>query len=86
MGYGRFLSFERALMNVDEIYGRDMEDKMKRESGFVGLLVLVGLMACNPTVKVEAPDKPIVVNLNVKVKHEIQKDLDTTMKSNNDIF
>ena len=28
--------------------------------------------ACQPTVKVEAPDKPIVINLNIKIEHEIR--------------
>ena len=28
-------------------------------------------MACTPTVKVEAPDKPIEINMNVNIKHEI---------------
>ena len=27
--------------------------------------------ACNPTVKVEAPDKPIEINMNINIKHEI---------------
>lgn len=44
------------------------------------------LCSCTPTVKVEAPDKPIVVNLNVKVKHEIQRELDLTIKKNDDLF
>jgi hypothetical protein len=29
------------------------------------------LAACTPTVKVEAPDKPIEINMNVNIKHEI---------------
>lgn len=29
------------------------------------------LVACTPTVKVEAPDKPIEINMNVNIKHEI---------------
>jgi len=27
--------------------------------------------ACTPTVKVEAPDKPIEINMNINIKHEI---------------
>ena len=27
--------------------------------------------ACNPTIKVEAPDKPIEINMNINIKHEI---------------
>ena len=33
--------------------------------------VLLMGTACNPTVKVEAPDKPIEINMNINIKHEI---------------
>jgi hypothetical protein len=33
-------------------------------------LTVVG--ACQPTVKIEPPDKPIVINLNIKIEHEIR--------------
>jgi hypothetical protein len=29
------------------------------------------LAACTPTVRVEAPDKPIEINMNVNIRHEI---------------
>jgi hypothetical protein len=32
---------------------------------------LVALSACTPTVKVEAPDKPIEINMNINIRHEI---------------
>ena len=39
------------------------------------LLIMTGILffcaACNPTVKVEAPDKPIEINMNINIKHEI---------------
>lgn len=48
------------------------------------------LSACQPTVKVEAPDKPIVINLNVKIEHDIRvkidKDVEELLKTNPDIF
>ena len=34
------------------------------------LLVFLGA-ACTPTVKIEAPDKPIEINMNINIKHEI---------------
>lgn len=38
----------------------------------LGLVALAAcLTACSPTVKVEAPDKPIEINMNVNIKHEI---------------
>lgn len=46
--------------------------------------------ACTPTVKVEAPDKPININLNVNieqhVKVEIDKDVKKAINDNKDIF
>lgn len=40
----------------------------------IGLAVL--LAGCAPTVKLAAPDKPIVINLNVKIEHEIRIKVD----------
>ena len=37
----------------------------------VVLTVLFLATACNPTVKLEAPDKPIEINMNINIKHEI---------------
>jgi hypothetical protein len=35
--------------------------------------LIAGLLAgCTPTVKVEAPDKPIVINLNVKIEQDVR--------------
>lgn len=55
----------------------------------VALSVML-LAACQPTVKVEAPDKPIVINLNVKIEHDIRvkidKDVEELLKTNPDIF
>ncbi len=50
------------------------------------ILFLPLLAACNPTVKVEAPDKPIEINLNVNIKLEIQKDVKQSIAKNKDIF
>lgn len=48
------------------------------------------IIACEPRVKVEAPDKPIVINLNVKIEHEVrvrvEKDLDQALKNNPALF
>ena len=54
------------------------------------ILVPTLLAGCNPTVKVEAPDKPIVINLNVKIEQEVRikvdKDVDNLVSSNPNIF
>ena len=48
------------------------------------------LVACTPTVEIAAPDKPITINLNVKIEHEIkirvEKDLDNLFNEESDIF
>ncbi|AZG75189.1 YnbE family lipoprotein [Shewanella livingstonensis] len=47
------------------------------------------LSACTPTVKIEPPDKPIVINLNVKIEHEIkikvEKELNNLLE-NDELF
>jgi hypothetical protein len=46
--------------------------------------------SCAPTVKVEAPDKPVEINMNINIKHEISvkvdKQLESVMEDNEDIF
>ena len=53
----------------------------------VALLLLAG---CAPKVQVEAPKEPIVINLNVKIEHEIRvkvdRDLDTLFKEEPSLF
>lgn len=48
------------------------------------------LAACAPTVRLEAPEKPIEINLNVNIEHrvkvEIDKDVRQTIQKNKDIF
>jgi hypothetical protein len=48
------------------------------------------LLACAPTVKVQAPDKPIEINMNVKIEHEIrvkvEKDIDNLLSENKGLF
>ncbi len=53
------------------------------------LAVFVVLGGCTPTVKV-ATDEPITINLNVNIRHEIlvkvDKQLDSAIDKNSDIF
>jgi len=47
------------------------------------------LSACTPTVKIEPPDKPIVINLNVKIEHEIKIRVDKELNNlleNDELF
>jgi hypothetical protein len=39
----------------------------------VAIAFLIPLVAgCSPTIKVEAPDKPIEINLNIKIEQEVR--------------
>jgi hypothetical protein len=44
------------------------------------IALLAFLAGCNPTVKVEAPDKPIEINLNVKIEHNIRLQVDKELE------
>jgi hypothetical protein len=54
----------------------------------VTLLLILG--ACTPRVEVAAPEKPITINLNVKINHEIRlkvdKDLDQVLSNDSGLF
>lgn len=50
------------------------------KSTFFLLVFLFFLAGCNPTVKVEAPDKPIEINLNVKIEHQIRLQVDRELE------
>lgn len=72
--------------------GRPQRPRAVRASltGFVlgaGALLLLG---CEPTVKLEAPDEPIVINLNVKIEQEvrvrIEESAERDIATNPDIF
>jgi hypothetical protein len=58
---------------------------MSRISILVALLFLG--VACTPTIKVEAPDKPIEINMNINIKHEIlirvEKDVELLLDEEN---
>jgi hypothetical protein len=54
------------------------------------VVLAMGVVACQPTVKVEAPDKPITINLNVKLDAEVrvklEKQAEEDIQQNPDIF
>lgn len=48
------------------------------------------LVACTPTVQLQAPSEPITINLNVKIEHEVRvkvdKELDDVFAQNAELF
>lgn len=59
-------------------------------SGVVIGGLLVVMVACTPRVEVAAPDKPITINLNVKIDHQIRvqvdKELDQVLSDKSGLF
>ena len=53
-------------------------------------VVMMTAVGCTPSIKVEAPQQPIEINLNVKIEHEIlikvEKDLEDLFEQEADIF
>ena len=43
-----------------------------------GLLALVLIASCTPTVKLEAPREPITINLNIKLDADVRLKLEKT--------
>jgi len=57
-------------------------------AGFLALSLC--LSACTPTVQVAIPDKPIEINLNIKIEHEIRvkvdKEIDDLFDGDSELF
>jgi len=58
------------------------------------LIAWVGIFSlgtgCTPRIEVAAPEKPITINLNVKIDHEVrikvEKELDQVLSENSELF
>jgi hypothetical protein len=59
-------------------------------SSCLGLLLALTLLACQPSVQLKAPDKPIVINLNVKIEREvrvkIEREVEDLLRDRKDLF
>ena len=66
---------------------------LKQITGWTNYVLLAGIaglvLGC-ATVKVEPPEKPITINLNVKIEHEIRvkvdKELDSLFSDDSELF
>ena len=64
------------------------------QKGIVSFVMMLATLAvvpaCSPTVKVEAPEKPITINMNIKIEHEIrvkvEKDLENVLSEDSGLF
>lgn len=55
-----------------------------------GLSVVVLLGACQPKIQLVAPEKPIVINLNIKIEQEVrvkvEREIDTLLETHPELF
>lgn len=71
-----------------------MTTQRRQVTGMGAMVVVTGVLwgmgGCTPRVEVAAPDKPITINLNVKIDHEIRvkvdKELDQVLSKNSGLF
>lgn len=63
---------------------------MKLQPAVAVLMSVLWVTACSPTVQMQAPDKPIEINMNVKIEHEIrvkvEKDIEQMLEQNQELF
>ena len=56
----------------------------------LALALLALAIGCTPKVQIAPPEEPIVINLNVKIEHEIRvkvdKDLENLFEENEELF
>lgn len=78
-------------MELHRFSGRTISARKWRSAGLAAALSALPFAAgCQPTVKVEAPDKPITINLNVKIEQEVrikvEKEAEKLLKEKKQLF
>lgn len=62
----------------------------RETTALAAVAALAAVTACTPTVKVEVPDKPIEINLNVRIEQEVRvkidRELDQVFDKNPELF
>ena len=53
---------------------------MKTIGHLIGILLITGALGCTPRVAVEVPDKPITINLNIKLDADVRVKLEESAK------
>jgi hypothetical protein len=70
----------------------DKDDLMRQGLWVISVIGLMGSAACTPTLRLQVPDKPIEINLNITMKIEqnvrikLERELDRAADANPGIF
>ena len=57
-------------------------------NGFLFIIGVMFLSACNPTVRIQAPEKPIEINMKITIdiKIAVEKQLDKMLNEDSGLF
>lgn len=79
-----------AMEQVASRQGRLARSGMVRSATTKGLMLIAGALTLTGCISVNAPDKPIVIELNINIKQEVvyrlAADAGNTIKDNPNIF
>jgi hypothetical protein len=79
-----------AILNDENYWLREFNMRIALIKSGLVLSIAIFAGACTPKVEVVAPEKPITINLNVKIEHEIRvkvdKDLDKVFSEDKGLF
>ena len=67
----------------------EKQTSIRKVTSLILLWICAMAVGCSPTVKVEAPDKPIVINLNIKLDADLRLKIEDKAEDdvdNNPIF
>lgn len=53
----------------------------RSRAGCIGLCAAALLAACSPVIRLEAPDEPIEINLNIRVDQEVRVKVDRELET-----
>ena len=84
------LAFSTARRHIQSMKFRECLSGAPGMASLSVALAACALAACEPTVKLAAPDKPIVINLNVKIEREVrvkvEREIEDLIRENEEIF
>lgn len=67
-----------------------LSGRLPAGSRLAAAILAASTAACQPTVKVEAPDRPIEINLNIRIEQEVrvrvERDLEKVFTEDPDLF
>ena len=73
-------------MTVAQNFNKSYPARMK----FIPYLLAVFICACSPRIELAASDKPITINMNIKIDHEVkvkvEKDLEQVISKDSNLF